>query len=521
MEMVHASRSARLHHAPRRTRRPGLPGLTRAAAVSACGLLALAAAQPVAFGQARLAAELYASGFNRPLFLTHAPGDTDRLFVLEQNTALIRIIENGQVLATPFLDLGALASSGGERGLLGLAFHPDYDNNGWFFVNYTDNAGDTVIARYTVSAGDPNIADPDSAETILTLDQPYSNHNGGMIAFGPNDGYFYIGTGDGGSGGDPQNFAQTRTSLLGKMLRLDVDNGLPYTIPADNPFVNDPSTLDEIWAIGVRNPWRWSFDRATGDLWMGDVGQSELEEINIQFADSPGGENYGWRLKEGTECYNPSTNCDPGGLTDPIYEYTHGGNPFRCSITGGYVYRGEQLPLTPGTYFFSDYCSNQVWTLRYENGNVVDFQDRTADLEPAGSLDFSGIASYGEDAAGELYIIDLFDGEIFKIVTEMKVMAAGGGLVSGQDNTLEVTGAAANRPVYFVASLAGPGVTNVPQLGVQLGLRNPQLLGSAQANANGEASLTRNVPGTLSGVEVWIQVAQTGNTSNLQRYVIQ
>ena len=505
------------HQRPRTLRlstRLTAAGLTIAAVAG----VSLFAVQPSAEAQARLRAERMVTGLSASLFMTQAPGDADSFFILEQNTARIRIYRDGTLLPTPFLDLDALVSSGGERGLLGLAFHPDYATNGWFFVNYTNNSGDTVIARYTVSA-DPDVADPDSAETILNIDQPFSNHNGGMIAFGPNDGYLYIGMGDGGSGGDPQNNGQTRTTLLGKMLRIDVDNGLPYTIPADNPFVNDPSTLDEIWAIGVRNPWRWSFDRATGDLWIADVGQSEIEEINFQAADSPGGENYGWRLKEGTQCYNPRTGCDPGGLTDPIYEYTHGGFPFRCSVTGGYVYRGEQIPLLQGAYFFSDYCSSQIWSLRYRNGNVVDFQDRTNDIDEADQID--SVASFAEDASGELYILDLADGEVFKIVTEMQIASVDGGLVSGAENTLRVTGATPNANVYFVASLVGPGATNVPQLGVVLGLANPQLVGSDQASNAGLALVTRTLPPSTQGLQAWVQAAEAGNTSNVQRYVIE
>jgi glucose/arabinose dehydrogenase len=354
-----------------------------------------------------------ASGLSAPVFVTSPPGDFDRLFIVEQ-TGRIRILTGGEVLPNPFLDISDNVSYGGERGLLGLAFHPDYTDNGFFYVNYTDNDGNTVIARFSVS-DDPNLADPSSDATILTIDQPYGNHNGGMIAFGPQDGYLYIGMGDGGSGGDPENRAQDDGQLLGKLLRIDVDGGFPYAIPPDNPFAGPGDPLDEIWAKGLRNPWRFSFDRETYDLYIGDVGQNLWEEIDFQPAASQGGENYGWRLMEGNHCYNPPSDCDPGGLTYPIYEYSHGGSPFRCSITGGYVYRGSAIPDLAGTYFFADYCSNQIWSFRYVDGDITEFTDRTDELDPGSGMSIDDISSFGQDANGELYIIDL-GGEVFKIV---------------------------------------------------------------------------------------------------------
>jgi hypothetical protein len=248
---------------------------------------------------------------------------------------------------------------------------------------------------------------------LLTIDQPYSNHNGGMIAFGSGDGYLYIGMGDGGSGGDPENRAQSDTTLLGKLLRIDVDGGSPYAIPVDNPYVGT-SGRGEIWAIGIRNPWRYSFDRATHDLYIGDVGQGIWEEIDFQPSTSAGGENYGWRLMEGNHCYNPPTDCDPGGLTDPIHEYDHSGGS--CSVTGGYVYRGAVMPFLRGTYLFADYCSGDIWSFDYDGDNLNNFTDRTAELDPPGGLTISNVSSFGEDAAGELYICDYADGEVYKIV---------------------------------------------------------------------------------------------------------
>jgi glucose/arabinose dehydrogenase len=354
-----------------------------------------------------------ASGLSSPIFVTSPSSDLQRLFIVER-PGRIKILRDGQVLTTPFLDIAGRVLSGGERGLLGLAFHPDYDSNGYFYVNYTNLSGNTVVSRFEVSA-DPDLADSSGEYILLTITQPFSNHNGGMIAFGPNDGYLYIGMGDGGSGGDPQNLAQSDSVMLGKMLRIDVDGGSPYAIPLDNPFAGPGDPLDEIWAKGLRNPWRFSFDRQTGDIYIADVGQSQWEEIDYQPASSVGGENYGWRLMEGNHCYNPPIDCDSGGLTYPIYEYSHGGSPFRCSITGGYVYRGNAIPQLPGTYFFADYCSDQIWSFRYDGSNIIEFTDRTLELEPDSGRVINDISSFGEDGSGELYIVDL-GGEIFKII---------------------------------------------------------------------------------------------------------
>lgn len=355
-----------------------------------------------------------AAGLSSPVFVTAPPGDTERLFIVEQG-GVVRILDliGGVVLPTPFLEV--LVTPGGERGLLGLAFDPDYDTNGYLYVNYTRVVSSqlrTYVARYQVSAGDPNRADPFSQLVLLSIDQPFSNHNGGWIGFGP-DGYLYIATGDGGSGGDPGNRAQNIEVLLGKLLRIDVRGaapGSPYAIPPDNPFVG-VAGADEIWAYGLRNPWRNSFDRLTGDLYIADVGQNQWEEINFQPASSPGGENYGWRCYEGNQAYN-TTGCPPAGeLVFPIHEYSHA---LGCSITGGYVYRGGRLRDLRGTYFFADYCSARLWSFRYDGQQVMQLVDRTTELRPAvGTID--SIASFGEDAAGELYICDL-GGEVFKIV---------------------------------------------------------------------------------------------------------
>jgi len=362
-----------------------------------------------------LTTELVASGLDRPVYICSAPGDSSRLFIVEQFNARILVLKGGTVQSTPFLDIDSLVSTdANERGLLGLVFHPDYQSNGFFYVNYTDLSGNTEVARFSVSAN-PDVADPDTRQTIITYAQPFSNHNAGMLAFGPGDGYLYIAAGDGGSGGDPGNRAQSGNILLGKILRIDVDGGTPYAIPPDNPFVDSASYLDEIWALGVRNPWRFTFDRATGDMYIADVGQNAWEEIDFQPASS-GGENYGWRCYEGNHVYN-SLDCGPS--TDyifPIHEYNHdNGN---CSVTGGYVYRGCAVPDLDGTYFFADFCSGSIWSFRYDGSTMTDFTDRTAELYPPGSATIGTIASFGEDINGELYIVDLAGGEIFKIIPD-------------------------------------------------------------------------------------------------------
>lgn len=338
----------------------------------------------------------FANGFNDPIDLTHA-GD-DRVFVVEQDGKIKIVSQAGTVNSTDFLDIDARVNSGAnERGLLGLAFHPDYANNGYFYVNYTNSGGSTVISRFSVNALNPDIADPTSEVILLTISQPYSNHNGGGIKFGP-DGYLYIGTGDGGSGGDPQNNGQTRTALLGKMLRIDVDNGTPYGIPADNPFVSDPFTSDEIWHLGLRNPWRFDFDRSTGDLWIGDVGQNAREEIDFQLSTSNGGENYGWRCYEATQTYNTS-GCQPAGnYDDPVYHYANNFNT-GCSVTGGTVYRGARYGNLWGTYFFSDYCSSTLWYSTGDPVNGFTFQTWNGFFG-------SNPSSFGRDVYGQVYIVN-------------------------------------------------------------------------------------------------------------------
>ena len=350
-------------------------------------------------------------GLSRPVRLT-SPPDDPRLFVVEQRGTIKVYTNDGASLGT-FLDVTDLTEVAGERGLLGLAFAPDYTATGRFYIHYTNLSGDTRVARYLADPDDPDRALAGSASPVLSVDQPFSNHNGGHLAFGP-DGMLYVGLGDGGSGGDPQNNAQDDQSLLGKMLRLDVSGASGYEIPADNPFV-DLSPLDEIWAKGLRNPWVYSFDRQTGDLWIADVGQNLLEEIDVQPGGSSGGENYGWRLMEGTDCFNPPSDCNDGSLTLPIHEYPHNEPPFPCSVSGGCVYRGGQVPELYGRYLFADYCSDQIWSLTWsELGGVGEVTELTDQLTPTGG--YNHIVSISEDAGGELYVVDTSAGVIYRIV---------------------------------------------------------------------------------------------------------
>lgn len=331
--------------------------------------------------------------FSQPLFLTASPDDTNRLFVVEQDGRIL-IVKGDRVLTTPFLDISKKLSTGGERGLLGLAFHPHFSSNGRLFVNYTraqDRA--TVIAEYHASSNPNQVIRDESV--LLIIPQPYGNHNGGMIAFGP-DHYLYIGMGDGGSGGDPENYAQNPNELLGKFLRIDVDQPPPYGIPPDNPFVKEHGR-PEIFAWGLRNPWRFSFDQKTGNLWAGDVGQHAWEEIDV----IKKGKNYGWRLLEGTHCFNPETHCrQVPHLVDPVTEYAQ--EQGRCSVTGGYVYRGEKIPDLVGTYVFGDFCSGEIWG--YLDGETRILQ--STDLQ---------ISSFGQDRDGGLYVVG-YEGEIFRIM---------------------------------------------------------------------------------------------------------
>jgi glucose/arabinose dehydrogenase len=368
-----------------------------AVAVGAAGCFSVHSSGPPA--EVWLRAVEVASGLSNPLYLT-APSGDDRLFVVEQ-PGRVRIIRAGALLPQPFLDITAKVSSGGERGLLSIAFHPRYATNGYLYVNYTDLAGHTRIERYSVSPTDRDAADPSSAQLVLFVAQPYANHNGGLLLFGP-DGMLYVGLGDGGSGGDPHNNAQSTATLLGKLLRLDVDGGSPYAIPAGNPFVGQAGTRGEIWALGLRNPWRFAFDRVAGLLYVADVGQNRWEEISVVLANRPG-VNYGWRVLEGNECYGAAT-CSSEGLERPVVEYSHAEG---CSVTGGAVYRGSLIPGIVGHYFYSDYCTGFLRSFRYANGQALDRRDWNV-----GTLGY--VLSFGEDLAGELYVLSA-NGRVYRL----------------------------------------------------------------------------------------------------------
>jgi len=436
----------------------------------------------LALAQTPLTTELVASGAVKPLWAGQPPGDTSRLFVIEQQQADIEIYQlpSGVKNATPFLDLtGKVNVGSNERGLLGMAFDSDYANTGHFWVYYTQSLvpnGALVIERYTVPdlVGDPDHADPLSGTLILgPIAHPVSNHNGGNVILGPDD-KLWIGTGDGGDANDtgpqhhePGGNAQWGLTLLGKMLRINKDG----SIPADNPHVGDPNFLAPIWSIGLRNPWRWSFDRETGDLWIGDVGQNQREEVDFRPGTSLGGENYGWRCMEGFNCTGlTGCICNDAALTMPIHTYGHGLS--RCSITGGYVYRGNAIPDLAGAYFFADYCGNQIYSVLYDGVAISQLTDRTLELDPPGILAIESITSFGEDENGELYIVDQ-NGEIFRLkpagpFTGLGHALAGtfgkpilhgeGTLVAGSPGSLELTNAMPSAPAYMFVSLgAGAG----------------------------------------------------------------
>ncbi len=388
------------------TRRPNLPSAPRSGAFDPKGV--------------SVGLSLVKSGFTSPILVTNASDGSGRLFVVER-AGLIRIIAGSSILATPFLDLRGAISTGGERGLLGLAFHPDYPAHPYVYVNFTDRNGNTAIDRFTVSAN-PNVASRTGAVRLLTISQPYANHNGGNIAFGP-DGYLYIGTGDGGSAGDPGNRAHSLSTLLGKMLRIDVDHGSGtrrYRSPATNPYVGRTG-LDEIWSRGLRNPWRWSFDRLTGQLWIGDVGQSRWEEIDRANARDgfPAGRgvNFGWHVLEGRACYWPATGCSTSGMQPPLAAYAQAvAGADNCAVIGGFVYRGAANPALSGGYLFGDFCSGRMWVVSaraYTPAMPVVVRDTTASPHLA-------ISSFGEDEAGELYVCDLAGGAIYRITASPK-----------------------------------------------------------------------------------------------------
>jgi len=491
---------------------------------------------------AQVTTKLIAGGLTRPLW-AGAPDGDERVFIAQKG-GQIRILQNGQVLTRNFLGLGGKVSTGSEQGLLGVAFHPNFENNRFFYVNYTDLDGNTVVSRFTVTA-DPNVADLASETPIFSITQPFDNHNGGDLHFGP-DGYLYIFLGDGGSGDDPGCRAQKLNLRLGKILRIDVDSGTPYAIPPTNPFRGVPGVFGEIFHYGVRNPWRNSFDRLTGDLFIGDVGQDAREEISVAPAGSAG-LNFGWKLMEGiachltTNCLGTPPPCNDPTLVQPITELLHV-NGAR-SITGGYVYRGCACPSEFGKYFFADFGDNHIRSLVYDRatGTTSDLTDRTTELAPGGGLSIRNIASFGEDGFGELLIVDhtspAGQGEVFKMVpagapaaTNVVRNGAGGNRTCLAATSLPILGSVWETRVD--TSGHPPGATIVllgysaPASGIFTGGRRYEVLldGSSQRlfsevrRASGGTDAIR-VPipcrAALAGVPIYVQALILGSRLEL------
>lgn len=368
--------------------------------------------QPVNFdpSQVALTLETVYEGFEAPVQVTNAGDGSGRLFIAERD-GKIWIAQDGKLLPEPFLDISEIVRSKDmEQAFGSIAFHPDYEENGYFYAVYTkEPEGANVIARFQVSAGDPNRADPDSLTELLVLEDRFPNHNGGDIAFGP-DGYLYVATGDEGGEGDPKENAQDGQRLFGKMLRIDVDHGDPYAIPPDNPFVDDPNVRDEIWAMGLRNPFRYSFDPKTGDLYIGDVGESAWEEVNVVPAGTPGGMNFGWPVMEGMHCFPEGAECNPEGYWLPVLEYSHAGEAGKregCSIVGGRVYRGQESPFMDGVYVFGDWCAGRIWAA---------WRNAAGEWQRHELLDtFIMITSFGADEQGELYLTNMIDGTVARL----------------------------------------------------------------------------------------------------------
>ncbi len=482
--------------------------LTRRSAISFATAWLLATASPAVAVEIDLIP--FASGLASPVAIARAPGE-DRLYVAEQ-AGRIRIVESdGSVVATPFLDIDPSVLSGGERGLLGLTFHPDHVNNDFLYVNYTNNSGDTVISRFTRDSA--NSADPLSELILLTVAQPFGNHNAGDLAFGPNDGYLYIPLGDGGSGCDPLNTGQNPANFLGNMLRIDVDSASPYAIPPSNPFVGDPMVPDEVWAYGLRNPWRFSFDRTTGDMFIADVGQNQWEEINFQQASSSGGENYGWDCFEGTHpASDPPSNCSvspacpPAVHTPPVHEYSHAQG---IAVVGGYVYRGSQQPLLDGHYFFTDLLSGTMWSLTPDGIGGFDLNTFTATVSGAAT-------AFGERDDGEIFLATL-GGNIFRLVQVAPALdcpaTPTAGCLATSRGILKITdkdGDGASEKDNLIAKwLKGPATTQA-NLGDPLDSTGYSLCLYAGSSAALLTTAAAPAGGTCAGNPCWKAVASKG-----------
>lgn len=423
-----------------------------------------------------------ADGFRQPVFVTGARDSSGRLFVVEQS-GRIRIIRNNATLGTPFLDLSARISCCGERGLLGLAFPPGFSTKQRFYVYYTDAAGDITVSRFRVGAS-PDVADPASEQILLTINhRQFGNHQGGHLAFGP-DGFLYIGTGDGGGAGDPLGNSQSKAALLGKILRIDVENGAsPYGIPPGNPFVGVSGARPEVWAYGLRNPFRFSFDRSTGDLWIGDVGQNLYEEIDFQPAGAAGGSNYGWNIMEGFHCFQAG--CSATGLTLPVAEYGHTGDD--CAVIGGDVYRGSRFPSLTGRYFYADNCSGHIWQIVHQGTNFAGALLLTTGL---------GVSSFGEDDVGEIHITDVGGGGVYLL------SATAAGQVGGVVNAASFD---AGLAPGGLASVFGAGITTVSGVVSASALPLPTSLGGSSVLINGAAVPVLAVANVNGGEQINFQ----------------
>ena len=380
----------------------------------------------IAFLSAEIGVIKISDGFDKPIYIIPTPNNNSEFLVLEQK-GVIKIIKNNKVSKSPFLDIRDRVHRplfpGDEMGLLSLAFDPNFNQNSYFYVHYNDKDDNTIISRFQV---DGKLADKSSEKNILTLSQPYSNHNGGTITFGI-DGYLYIGLGDGGSVGDPEKRAQDLSNLFGSILRIDVNSDKPYIVPKDNPFTHYRKFKDEIWAYGLRNPWRFSFDVLTGDMLIGDVGQHLWEEINIEYSGSGGGNNYGWNILEGNHCYPEGEDCSSDDYMMPVYEYPNNANYAKtlfgikqpnmdgCSITGGYVYRGDDIPELYGRYIFGDYCTGKVWSILIQDNDVINLKNHTKNImDSMGKKEFY-LSSFGQDNNNEIFLID-YNGTIYQLV---------------------------------------------------------------------------------------------------------
>jgi glucose/arabinose dehydrogenase len=467
-----------------------------------------------------LAVEEVASGLLFPLAVTYGPGDPNRLFIAQQD-GRIRVLEHGVLQSAPFLDIRARVFAFGSAGLLGVVFHPDYGNNGYLYLTYSDLAGDTVIARYERDPLDPNRADPNSEQIVLFVPQPASIHNGGGMAFGP-DGYLYIALGDGGIQGDPFGYAQDLGVVLGKILRVDVDNpvgGQLYGIPPTNPFIGVPGALEEIWAYGVRNPYRMTIDAATGDLWFGDVNERGHEEVDFQPGTSVGGENYGWNIVEGPDCYNPQSGCSTAGLTMPIFDYPHVyiGLTTRCAVIGGLVYRGNEMATLQGRYFFGDQCSNEVISIA-QSGGAMDNIDVHLKLPAVGGQPCSNV-SWGEDHEGVLYAVCHQTGVVYRIVPSgMRLRLPD--LQAGFAAQVEVEGCTPGGSVYLAFSTSGLGKQFIAALGVNVDLFGAKLAASGAANGSGEFTVNATVPSAFLGRTLWMQALESGSKSNVYQELV-